>query len=258
MTSEADALEFLRSVAARAEAARRLEAGGTQALLRSIVDATVSLFQAEAASIALYDAPTDRLVFRIASGEQGQGVVGVSIPTSQGIAGYVYSTAQSLAISDVRQDPRFGRDVAESTGYVPRSLIAVPLVDDHGTIGVLEVLDKRDSATFSLQDVELAGVFARQAAIAISASRVERDVGTLLATAAATLLGSEPSGDVEELVARATAGLDGADESRLWELADLIARVRRVDPAELELVVELLAVLARHAEKTSRRGRRGG
>jgi GAF domain-containing protein len=258
MTSEADALEFLRSVAARAEAARRLEAGGTQALLRSIVDATVSLFQAEAASIALYDAPTDRLVFRIASGEQGQGVVGVSIPTSQGIAGYVYSTAQSLAISDVRQDPRFGRDVAESTGYVPRSLIAVPLVDDHGTIGVLEVLDKRDSATFSLQDVELAGVFARQAAIAISASRVERDVGTLLATAAATLLGSEPSGDIEELVARATAGLDGADESRLWELADLIARVRRVDPAQLELVVELLAVLARHTEKTSRRGRRGG
>jgi GAF domain-containing protein len=258
MTSEADALEFLRSVAARAEAARRLEAGGTQALLRSIVDATVSLFQAEAASIALYDAPTDRLVFRIASGEQGQGVVGVSIPTSQGIAGYVYSTAQSLAISDVRQDPRFGRDVAESTGYVPRSLIAVPLVDDHGTIGVLEVLDKRDSATFSLQDVELAGVFARQAAIAISASRVERDVGTLLATAAATLLGAEPSGDVEELVARATAGLDGADESRLWELADLIARVRRADPSQLELVVELLAVLARHAEKTSRRGRRGG
>jgi GAF domain-containing protein len=258
MTSEADALEFLRSVAARAEAARRLEAGGTQALLRSIVDATVSLFQAEAASIALYDAPTDRLVFRIASGEQGQGVVGVSIPTSQGIAGYVYSTAQSLAISDVRQDPRFGRDVAESTGYVPRSLIAVPLVDDHGTIGVLEVLDKRDSATFSLQDVELAGVFARQAAIAISASRVERDVGTLLATAAATLLGSEPSGDIEELVGRATAGLDGADESRLWELADLIARVRRADPDQLELVVELLGVLARHAEKTSRRGRRGG
>jgi GAF domain-containing protein len=258
MTSEADALEFLRSVAARAEAARRLEAGGTQALLRSIVDATVSLFQAEAASIALYDAPTDRLVFRIASGEQGQGVVGVSIPTSQGIAGYVYSTAQSLAISDVRQDPRFGKDVAESTGYVPRSLIAVPLVDDHGTIGVLEVLDKRDSATFSLQDVELAGVFARQAAIAISASRVERDVGALLATAAATLLGSEPAGDIEELVARATAGLDSADESRLWELADLIARVRGADPAQLELVVELMAVLARQAEKTSRRGRRAG
>jgi GAF domain-containing protein len=256
MTSEADALELLRALADRAEAARRLEAGGTQALLRSIVDATVSLFQAEAASIALYDAPTDRLVFRIASGEQGQGVVGVSIPTSQGIAGFVYSTGQSLAISDVRQDPRFGRDVAESTGYVPRSLIAVPLVDDHGTIGVLEVLDKRNEATFSLQDVELAGVFARQAAIAISASRVERDVATLLSSAAATLLDGEGALDIDEVVSRATAGLGGEDESRLWELADLVGRVRRADPTQLELVVELLGVLARHAERTARRGRR--
>jgi GAF domain-containing protein len=258
MTTEADALALLRAVAARAEAARRLEAGGTRALLRSIVDATVSLFQAEASSIALYDAATDRLVFRVAAGEQGQGVVGVSIPTSQGIAGFVYSTGQSLAISDVRQDPRFGRDVAESTGYVPRSLIAVPLVDDHGTIGVLEVLDKRDSATFSLRDVELAGVFARQAAIAISASRVERDVANLLSSAAATLLdGSAEGVDVDEIVARATAGLDGEDESRLWQLADLVARVRRADPEQLELVSELLAALARHAERATRRGRRG-
>jgi GAF domain-containing protein len=258
MTRDADALALLRAVAARAEAARRLEAGATQALLRSIVDATVSLFQAEAASIALYDAASDRLVFRIASGEQGQGVVGVSIPTSQGIAGYVYSTGQSLAISDVRQDPRFGRDVAESTGYVPRSLIAVPLADDHGTIGVLEVLDKRDSATFSLQDVELAGVFARQAAIAISASRVERDVASLLASAASTLLAGDRPADLDEIVARAAADLTGDDESRLWELADLVARVRRADPEQLELVAELLAVLARHAERAGRRGRRGG
>ena len=56
---------------------------------------------------------------------------------------------------------------------------------------------------------------------------------------------------------RATAALDGEDESRLWELADLVARVRRADPEQLELVAELLSVLARHAEKSSRRGRRG-
>jgi GAF domain-containing protein len=132
----------------------------------------------------------------------------------------------------------------------------VPLVDDHGTIGVLEVLDKRDEATFSLQDVELAGVFARQAAIAISASRVERDVATLLSTAASTLLNGDAGQDIEEIVSRATAGLGGEDESKLWELADLVGRVRRADPTQLDLVVELLAVLARHAERTTRRGYR--
>ena len=69
---------------------------------------------------------------------------------------------------------RFGRAFAERTGYVPTSIVAVPLTDEQGTIGVLQVLDKRDSNAFTLRDVELASVFARQAAIAISASRVER------------------------------------------------------------------------------------
>ena len=45
---------------------------------------------------------------------------------------------------------------------------------------MLEVLDKRASAAFSLRDVELASVFARQAAVAIRASRVERDTRALL------------------------------------------------------------------------------
>lgn len=267
------ALELLREIALRAEAARRIEGGATEALLRSIVEATVTLFGAEAASIALHDPASDRLVFRVAAGEQGQGVVGVAIPPDKGIAGYVFSTGQSLALSDVQRDPRFGRGVAEQTGYVPRSIIAVPLVDEHGTVGVLEVLDKRDSSAFSLRDVELAGVFARQAAAAIRASRVERDVTALLATALASLAGAgtgaEAAAGAEaeegaraaaaELVSAALAGLDRDDESRLWALAERVARVRRADPAQLELVIDLLDVLARHAERsrTARGSRRG-
>ena len=119
------------------------------------------LFQAHAASIALFDPPTNRLVFRVAAGEQGSGVLGLSIPTDQGLAGYVFSTGQAIAISDVATDARFGRAFAERTGYVPTSIVAVPLVDGEGTIGVLQVLDKRDSNAFSLRDVELASVFAR-------------------------------------------------------------------------------------------------
>ncbi len=174
------ALDLLRAIALRGEVARRLETGSARAVLQSVVEATVALFEAEAASIALYDPAGDRLVFEVAAGEQGQGVIGVAIRPDQGIAGYVYTSGQALALSDVASDPRFGRSVAEKTAYVPRSIVAVPLVDDHGTIGVLEVLDKRSQAAFSLRDIELAGVFARQAAVAIRASRVERDIGSLL------------------------------------------------------------------------------
>jgi signal transduction protein with GAF and PtsI domain len=246
-----DAIAALRAIALRAEAARRLDLGSAEAVLRSVVDATVALFQSEAASIALYDALTDRLVFRVAAGEQGQGVVGLSVPPSQGLVGYVYTTGQALALSDVERDARFGRAFAGQTGYVPRSIVAVPLVDEHGTIGVLEVLDKRDEVAFSLRDIELASVFARQAAIAISASRVERDVASLLTTVIAQLAGPD-AGGVDELVSAATAGLEGDEGSALWTLVEQVARVRRADPAQLELVADLLSVLADHAERAAR------
>ena len=248
--SDADLRAALRALALRVEAARRLAPAGGTAVLRSIVEATAALFAAEAASIALYDPATDRLVFEVAAGEQGQGVVGLAIGTGQGVAGYVFSTGQPIALSDVAGDARFGRTTAEATGYVPRSLVAVPLADDEGVLGVLEVLDKRGDGGFDLRDVELAGVFARQATVAIRSSRVERDTAALLRsvlTAAAD--GTEAEADVDRVVADAIADLDPEGADPLWALADEIARLRAADPAQLDLVRELLAVLVRRADR---------
>lgn len=241
--------ETLRAIALRTEIAGHLAPLAGAAVLRSVVEATVALFGAEAASIALFDPAANRLVFRVAAGTHGGGVVGVEIPPDEGVAGYVFTTGQPLALSDVAGDARFGRAAAEQTGYVPRSLVAVPLVDDEGTIGVLEVLDKRDEAAFDLRDVELASVFARQATVAIRASRVERDTATLLRQAIAGLAGDAAAG-VDEVVALAVADLDRDDDGALWGLADEIARLRTADPASLDLVRELLAVLARRAERS--------
>lgn len=251
------ALAALGAVAARLEAARRLDSGSGDALLRSIVEATVALFGASAASVALYEPESDSLVFRVAAGEQGAGVVGLSIEPDRGVAGYVFTSGQALALADVERDRRFGRDIAERTSYVPRSMVAVPLVDDGGTIGVLEVLDRRDGSSFTLRDVELASVFARQAAVAIRASRIERDAASLLAATLRALGGEAVAdADVEELVAAATADLDRTDDSRLWAMADQVARVRAADPDQLALVGDILGVLADHAERSRARARR--
>lgn len=247
---DAAAREALAAIGRRAEIARRIELGGTEAVLRSIVEAAVLLFEAEAASLALHDATRNLLVFRVAAGAQGQGVIGLEVPPDRGLVGYVFSTGQALAISDVARDPRFGRGFAEQTRYVPRSIVAVPLVDDHGTIGVLEVLDKRTEATFSIRDVELAGAFARQASVAIRASRVERDVASLLGTVLAGLAGDDaPADGVEALVGAAVADLAGPDDP-LWPLVEQVAALRRASPEQLELVTALLAVLVRQAERS--------
>jgi GAF domain-containing protein len=253
---DSDARAVLATIGRRAEIARRLELGSAEAVLRSVVEAAVALFEAEAASIALYEPARNVLVFRVAAGEQGQGVVGLEIPPDRGLVGYVFSSGQALAIADVRADPRFGRSFAEQTQYVPRSIVAVPLLDERGALGVLEVLDKRSEASFSLRDIELAGVFARQATVAIRASRVEGDVATLLRTVIGALAGGEaPAGGVEALVTAALADVGDPDDP-LWPVVEQIAALRRAGPEQRELLGSLLDVLVRQAERG--RGRRAG
>ena len=248
------ALAALQGAAQRAGLARRISGDAEQRLLQSIVEATVSLFDAEASSIALFERDPDRLEFRVAAGAQGAGAIGLSVKPSQGIAGFVYSTGQALALSDVARDPRFDRRTAEKTGYIPRSIAAVPLIDERGTQGVLQVLDKRGSPTFSLRDMELLAIFAAQAAAAISAARVQRDTGLLLRTVLQRIGDGQMAADqVDRLVSESTAALDTDPEDPFWRLVDQVARLRGLGERELTIVVDMLEVLARHAARPGRR-----
>lgn len=246
------ALTALKAAARRSDVGRHLQGDIESRLLQSIVDATVRLFDAEASSIALFESDPDRLEFRVAAGEQGAGAVGLTVAPTQGIAGYVYSTGQALALSDVANDPRFNRGAAEQTGYVPRSIAAVPLFDEHGTVGVLQVLDKRGSPTFSLTDMELLAVFATQATVAIAAARVQRDTTRLFRAALAGLDAEVPADEIDGLVGRLTADLDPDDESPFWRIVDQVARLRGLSDRETALVADILDVVATHAA----RGRR--
>ena len=247
------ALAALIAAARRAAVAKQIQGDVEQRLLQSIVDATTSLFDAEASSIALFERDPDRLEYRVASGAQGAGAIGLSVKPSQGIAGYVFSTGQALALSDVAHDPRFDRSVAERTGYIPRSIAAVPLFDEQGTVGVLQVLDKRDSASFSLRDMELLGVFATQATSAISAARVQRDTGRLLDEVLRQIGPDMTDAQVDALVGAATRDLDADSESPFWHLTENVSRLRTLTDRELDLVADILEVLAKHAERTTRR-----
>jgi GAF domain-containing protein len=251
------ALEILRAAAQRARIGRRLQGDPETALLQSIVDATVTLFDAEAASIAIFERDPDRLEFRVAAGEQGAGAIGLSVPPSKGIAGFVFSTGQPLALSDVLSDPRFDRATAERTGYVPRSIAAVPLVDERGagTVGVLQLLDKRTSPTFTLRDMELLGVFASQATAAIHATRVQRDLDELLRQALGRLAGDDLAPEaIDELVSSATVDLDPDTESPFWGLVDRFAHLGALGERETALVADLLDLLVRYAAPARRRG----
>jgi GAF domain-containing protein len=152
---------------------------GQLELLRSITDAARELFAA-ACSLALLDEAQETLTFHVASGAGAQEVVGQRVPVDRGIAGWVVSSGQPVAVADVARAPRFAADVAESTGYVPRSVLAMPLQTEREVLGVIELLDQRADAPAGRRDMELLGLFADQAALAIEASRVFASLGQAL------------------------------------------------------------------------------
>jgi signal transduction protein with GAF and PtsI domain len=106
------------------------------------VAAVRELFDAVACSCALANDGGDALTFAAADGIGSAEVIGIEVPIGRGLVGWTAMSGQPVAVRDVRTDARFAQDIAESTGYVPTTILAAPFFDSAGeVIGVLEVLD---------------------------------------------------------------------------------------------------------------------
>jgi GAF domain-containing protein len=189
-----------------------------RALLQSVVEVARAIFGAKASSIFLLDEETDELVFEAVAGEGAETLVGQRFPSSTGVAGWVLVTRQSLVIEDVTEDPRFSKEVAESTGYVPKGLMAVPLLHDERTLGVLEVLDRPAQSKFSLVEMDLLGLFANQAAIALDLLRRARLAEAVL----------NESGEASDVVARLATTVGGLEDERREAGVKLLAALDEV------------------------------
>jgi GAF domain-containing protein len=185
-------------------------------LLRSIVDTARAIFGAKASSVFLLDEETGELVFEAVSGEGSETLIGRRLPPGTGVAGWVLAARQPLVLDDVGGDPRFARETAEATGYVPSGLMAVPLLHDDRALGVLQVLDRK-SSRFSLAEMDLLGLFANQAAIALDLLQKGRRARAAL----------EGEGRLA-VVSRVAAELDRLAEGRGEDAFALLAALERV------------------------------
>jgi hypothetical protein len=69
----------LAAIAGRLAAADRLTRAGDEELLVALAGVAVAALESQAASIALYDPATERLVFRAAAGPAAGDIVGVAL-----------------------------------------------------------------------------------------------------------------------------------------------------------------------------------
>jgi GAF domain-containing protein len=183
-------------------------------LLQATVEVARAIFKAKASSVFLLDEETDELVFEAVAGEGADTLIGQRFPSSTGVAGWVLVTRQPLVVDDLTKDTRFSREAAESTGYVPRGLMAVPLLAEDSALGVLEVLDRPQNSAFTLAEMDLLGLFGNQAAIALDLLQRARRARAAL--------------DGETELARFAARLEGAPEETRAAGLELLRSLERL------------------------------
>lgn len=140
-------------------------------LIPVVMEKAKTLMQAEACSILLYNEETKKLSFEVALGEDEEASATlkklVTLDLGQGIAGVVAEKCEPLLIRDAQSDTRFFSGADAKTGFVTRSLIAVPLVGRKGLIGVAEILNPRNREHFTEYDLEIFQALSRQVAVAM-------------------------------------------------------------------------------------------
>lgn len=140
-------------------------------LLGKIMTSAAELLDAETSSLLLVDEATGDLNINVATGESGAQVTRRQVPAHQGIAGWVVDNGEAAIVESPKDDPRFYAVMDQAIQFETRNMVAVPLTVRNETIGVVEVINKREGG-FTDLDLELAGALANQAAIAIDNARL--------------------------------------------------------------------------------------
>jgi signal transduction histidine kinase len=141
------------------------------AFLQLIISASSEMTGSEVASIMEPDTTPGQLRFLATAWFHRELLRNVKVPIEASVAGWVFQNIKPKMVADVAFEPRHYRGVDEADGFTTHSLLAVPIVYQGETLGVLEALNKASQPYYTEEDVSLLEALAALAAIAIHNTR---------------------------------------------------------------------------------------
>ena len=149
-----------------------MESKPLNVLLDEIIQHSITVMQAEAASLLLYDSKKHKLVFHLVKGGEADYIKSLELDIGKGIAGWVAKEKQTVLIEDCYTDPRFNKDFDKQTGFRTLTMICGPLLKKDKLIGVMQVINKVGKKMFDESDQEIFETLASQCAVAIDNARL--------------------------------------------------------------------------------------
>jgi PAS domain S-box-containing protein len=145
-------------------------------VLRILMSHIQEIMRVEAVSLLLVEKETKDLVFEVALGIASESLEKKKMAAGKGLVGWVAKTGKSVLIPDVSQDGRFDRSFDESTGFVTKSMLCVPLKIRNEVIGVIQVLNHADGRPFNEDNLYLLSSIAMYASISIEHANLYQEL----------------------------------------------------------------------------------
>jgi signal transduction protein with GAF and PtsI domain len=215
--------------------------------IQGLLQVSAAALDSDEASVIVRDSEDSDLRFLAAIGKVAQKLLQMKIPAGKGIAGFVVSSGQPMAISDVDGESAFYAEVDRATGYSTQTILATPLRYKGEVIGVLEYINRRGDPPyrpFTPAEMDQAAVYADSIAALVNAYQAAK----LFSDLSDKVLSEGGSFDFTE-VREWLASMRSSNENvERLDLAVLLREIAARGDAERKLARELLETISRYSD----------
>ncbi len=220
------------------------------ASIKRLLAASAATLNASEASVLIRDGDEGDLRFLSAIGTVAEQLLNIRVPAGKGIAGFVMSSGQPMAVSDVGEEEAFYAEVDKATGFSTQMILATPLRHNDEVIGVLEYINRPGPPPwepFTPAEMDKAGLCAEAVASLVSAyesAKLFRDLGKRMTADDADL-------DLDAVRVWLRDIRDSAEHREMLEIAVLLREIASRGSAERMMCRELLESILRYADARS-------
>jgi len=238
--------EKLRSIIETIDVADALTAPLTVSI-ENLLKISAAEINSEEASVLVRDGDAGDLRFLSAIGKVAEHLKTLKIPAGKGIAGFVFSSGQPMALNDVGEEDSFYAEVDRQTGYSTQTILATPLRHEGEVIGVLEYINRVGEPpyeSFTSDEMDRVALFAEAIASLVNAyesAKLFRDLGDKMITAPEKL-------KLDEMREWITDLRETTEHKEMIELALTVRELAGRGNAERRMCREILESILRYSE----------
>jgi serine/threonine protein kinase len=137
----------------------------TDRLLLRIIHEITGAMNAERSTLYIYDPEKVEIWAKVAEGLEDQKII--RLPIGKGIAGAVARDLRTEVINNAYDDPRFNREVDDTSGFKTRNMVCMPILGREAELlGVIQVLNKKEG-DFTSYDESILSALAAHVGLAL-------------------------------------------------------------------------------------------